>query len=175
MFYQDECHFKQTLSLTRGWFLKGSCPEIKSPVDRYKMSVFGAMGQNGQLIYNQSEIFNAETFKDFLMLLVLCACVGLKSNGKKKRILLVLDNAKYHHALLLQPWLDSMSDVLELFFLPAYSPDLNAIEMLWKKTRRAVTHNRFYENIEKLKYELSLYWNQFDKPNDDLNKLTAFI
>lgn len=161
--------------MTRGWFLKGTCPEIKSPVGRYKMSVFGAMGQNGQLIYNQSEIFNAETFKDFLMLLVVYACVGLKTIGKKKKILLVLDNAKYHHALLLQPWLESMSDILELFFLPAYSPDLNAIEMLWKKTRRAVTHNRFYENIEKLKYDLSLYWNQFDKPNDDLSKLTAFI
>ena len=139
------------------------------------MSVFGAMGQNGQLIFNQSAIFNAETFKDFLMLLVVYAYVGLKSNGKKKKILLVLDNAKYHHAILLQPWLESMSDVLELFFLPAYSPDLNAIEMLWKKTRRAVTHNRFYENIEKLKYDLSLYWSQFDKPNDDLSKLTAFI
>ena len=154
MFYQDECHFKQTLSLTRGWFLKGSCPEIKSPVDRYKMSVFGAMGQNGQLIFNQSEIFNAETFKDFLMLLVVYACVGLKSNGKKKKILLVHDNAKYHHALLLQPWLESMSDVLELFFLPAYSPDLNAIEMLWKKTRREVTHNRFYEKYRKVKIRL---------------------
>ena len=139
------------------------------------MSVFGAMGQNGQLIFSQSEVFNAQTFKDFLMLLVLYACVGVKSNGKKKKILLVLDNARYHHALLLQPWLESMSDVLELFFLPAYSPDLNAIEMLWKKTRRAVTHNRFYENIEKLKYDLSMYWNQFKKPSKNLSKLTAFI
>lgn len=97
------------------------------------MSIFGAMGQNGQLIFSQSDVFNAETFKDFLMLLVFNACVGSKSNGKKKKILLVLDNARYHHALLLQPWLESMSDVLELFFLPAYSPDLNPIEMLWKK------------------------------------------
>jgi transposase len=175
LFSQDECHFKQTLSLTRGWFLKGSCPEIKSPVDRYKMSVFGAMGKNGQLIFKQSEVFNAETFKEFLMLLVVCACVGTKSNGSKKKILLVLDNARYHHAILLQPWLETMSDVLELFFLPAYSPDLNAIEMLWKKTRREVTHNRFFENIEKLKYDLNMYWKKFDKPNEDLSKLSAFI
>lgn len=175
VFYEDECHFKQTLSITRAWFLKGSCPEIKSPVDRYKMSVFGAMGVNGQLIFNQSEVFNAETFKDFLMQLVVYACVGTQSNGKKKKLLLVLDNARYHHAILLQPWLESMRDELELLFLPAYSPDLNAIEMLWKKTRRAVTHNRFFENIEKLKYDLSLFWNQFNSPNDDLARLTAFI
>jgi transposase len=139
------------------------------------MSVFGAMGQNGQLIFSQSDVFNAETFKDFLVLLVFNACVGSKSNGKKKKILLVLDNARYHHALLLQPWLESMSDILELFFLPAYSPDLNPIEMLWKKTRRAVTHNRYFENIEKLKYDLNMYWIQFDKPNDELTRLSAFI
>lgn len=76
VFYEDECYFEQTLSITRAWFLKGSCPEIKSPVDRDKMSVFGAMGANGQLIFNQSEVFNAETFKDFLMQLVGYVCVG---------------------------------------------------------------------------------------------------
>lgn len=175
MFFQDECHFKQTLSLTRGWFLKGSTPEIKSPVDRHKVSVFGAMGQNGQLIFKQSEVFNAETFKDFLFQIVIQANVRLNNNGKKRKILLVLDNAKYHHALLLQSWLHSISDILELFFLPPYSPDLNAIEMLWKKTRRSVTHNRFFENIESLNYDLNLYWKQFDMPNNELDVLTAYI
>lgn len=56
-------------------------------------------------------------------------------------------------------WLNEMSDIIELFFLPAYSPDLNAIEMFWKKVRRNVTHNRFFESIENLKYDLSMYWN----------------
>ena len=109
------------------------------------------------------------------MLLVVCACVGTKSYGNKKKILLVLANARCYHAILLQPRLESMSDVLELFFLPVNSPDLNAIEMLWKKTRREVTHNRFFENIEKLKYNLNMYWKKFDNQNEDLSKLSAFI
>jgi hypothetical protein len=29
-------------------FLSGVVPEIKPPADRYKVSVFGAMGKNGQ-------------------------------------------------------------------------------------------------------------------------------
>jgi hypothetical protein len=102
--------------LKRGWFLKGSYPEIKSPVERHKMSVFGAMGQSGLLILSQSEILISGTFKNFIMLLVFYACVGVNSNGKMKKILLVLDNARYHHALLLKHWLESMSDVLKLFF-----------------------------------------------------------
>lgn len=175
MFYQDECHFKLTLTLVRAWFLAGICPEIKSPTDRYKVSIFGALGKNGQLITQENEIFNAITFKLFLEKLLIEAKVGKNTNGKRRKILLVLDNTKYHHALILQPWLEEMNDVLELFFLPPYSPDLNAIEMFWKKTRRNVTHNRFYESFDNLCFDLKMYWAKFTDPNHDLTSLTAFI
>ena len=175
VFFEDECHFKLTLTIIRAWFLAGSCPEIKSPVDRFKVSIFGAMGRNGQLVTLENETFNAETFQLFLMKLLLEAEVGRKENGCKKKILLVLDNARYHHAKILQPWLSEISDLLELFFLPPYSPDLNPIEMLWKKTRRNVTHNRYFSSLQKLCYDLKLYWAQFAKQNEELMKLSAFI
>lgn len=155
--------------------MAGSCPEIKSPTDRFKVSVFGALGKNGQLITFQNEVFNAQTFRLFLEKLIFEASVGYSKIGKKKKILLILDNAKYHHAKAIQPWLQEMEDVLELMFLPPYSPDLNAIEMMWKKTRRNVTHNRFFESIGNLCYDLKMYWKQFTQPNEELKKLTAFI
>ena len=164
-----------TLSIIRAWFLAGSCPEIKSPVDRLKVSIFGAMGINGQLITCQNEIFNAETFRIFLEKLLLEAQAGYTKEGKRKKILLVLDNARYHHAKILQPWLEGISDILELFFLPPCSPDLNAIEMLWKKTRRNVMHNRFFESLDQLRYDLTLYWANFCMPNEELQKLSAVI
>ena len=128
------------------------------------------MGRNGQLITLENKVFNAETFRLFLMKLLLRAEVGKKKNGRKKKILLVLDNAKYHHAKILQPWLSEISDLLELFFLPPYSPDLNPIEMLWKKTRRNITHNRYFCSLQKLCYDLKLYWTQFANPNEELMK-----
>jgi transposase len=133
------------------------------------------MSKNGQLITFENEKFNAETFRLFLEKLLLKAEVGRKENGKKKKILPVLDNAKYHHAKILQPWIEEVSDVLELFFLPPYSPDLNAIEMLWKRTRRNVTHNRFFKSIQELCFDLKLYWGQFAIPNNELRILSAFI
>jgi len=175
VFFEDECHFKLTLTIIRAWFLAGSVPEIKSPVDRFKVSIFGAMGRNGQLITLENEEFNSETFRLFLEKLLLEAEIGRKENGKKKKLLLVLDNARYHHAKILQPWLKELSCVLELFFLPPYSPDLNPIEMLWKKTRRNVTHNRFFDSINELCYDLKMYWKRFAKSNEELMKLSAFI
>jgi len=175
VFFEDECHFKQTLTIIRAWFLAGLTPEIKSPVDRFKISIFGAMSKRGQLITLENEKFNAETFRLFLEKLLLQAEIGQKKNGEKKKILLVLDNARYHHAKILQPWLEEVSNVLELFFLPPYSPDLNPIEILWKKTRRNVTHNRFFNSLQDLCFDLKMYWGQFANPNQELMKLSAFI
>ncbi|HBK40877.1 MAG TPA: hypothetical protein DDZ57_04815 [Porphyromonadaceae bacterium] len=58
---------------------------------------------------------------------------------------------------MLKPWLEEIGDILELFFLPPCSPDLNAIEMMWKKTRRNVTHNRYFASIDDLKYDINRY------------------
>ena len=175
VFYQDEVHFKLTLSIIRAWFLAGTCPEIKSPTERFKMSVFGAMGKSGQLITLQSTVFNAVTFKLFLEKLVCQAEVGFTKEGKRKKILLILDNAKYHHAKILQPWLEEMQDVLRLCFLPPYSPELNAIERLWKKTRRNVTHNRHFKSLDNLCYDLKMYWENFREPNQELKTLSVNI
>lgn len=155
--------------------MSGITPEIKSPTDRHKMSVFGAMGENGQFIFQPSAVFNAETFRQFLQKVIAQAIVENTKDGRKKKILLVLDNARYHHAKIIQPWLEEMKDILELCFLPPYSPDINAIEMMWKKTRRAVTHNRFFESIDNLMYDLNRYWKQFEFDNEELKLLTAFI
>ena len=75
----------------------------------------------------------------------------------------------------LKKYLELAKDRLELFFLPAYSPDLNAIEMLWKKTRRNVTHNKYFKDITEMKQELVSYWEQFSNPNEELSRLSAFI
>ena len=154
--------------MIRAWFLSGIVPQIKSPVDRFKLSIYGAMGCNGQLIIQAEEVFDADSFKRFLETI-------LKNAKTNKKILLVLDNARYHHANKLKQYIDSIKDRLELFFLPAYSPDINAIEMLWRKTRRSVTHNRYFGTLKEMTKELFAFWDRFSEPNEELAKLCAFI
>lgn len=148
--------------------MAGTVPQIKSPVDRFKISVYGAMGCNGQLIIRKEDNFDADSFKRFLGTI-------LQKAMTKKKILLVLDNARYHHAKALKEYIDSIKDRLVLFFLPAYSPDINAIEMLWKKTRRGVTHNRYFSTLTKMSKELLNYWGKYYEPNNEPAKLCAFI
>jgi len=43
---------------------------------------------------------------------------------------LILDNLRVHHAYVVKDWLENHEDKIELFFLPSYSPEVNADEYL---------------------------------------------
>ena len=55
-----------------------------------------------------------------------------------------LDNARYHHAKLVQECLARPSCRIKLHFIPAYCPHLNPIERLWGVMHKHVTHNKCY-------------------------------
>ena len=55
-----------------------------------------------------------------------------------------LDNARYHHAKLVQDWLSRPDCRIRLHFIPAYCPHLNPIERLWGVMHKHVTHNKCY-------------------------------
>ncbi len=71
----------------------------------------------------QEKKYNAEVFLNFLkeVLAIYSEC----------KIVMSFDNAKIHHAKLIQPFLQQHEDRLRLVFLPTYSPELNLIEGLW--------------------------------------------
>lgn len=143
--------------------------EIKSPPVKEKTSFFGAMGaDNGQLIIMEANPFCAVSFRDFLETV-------LKKATTKKKILMVLDNARYHHAKLNKEFIKGIKSKMELIYLPPYSPELNPIEFLWKKTRRAVTHNRYFETLDEQRISLKEFFNKFRRPNKELMRLSANI
>ena len=63
-------------------------------------------------------------------------CIGfledlLKDNEQYGRKLFVIcDNARIHYARIVKEWTLENKDRIELFFLPAYPPDLNPDEYL---------------------------------------------
>ncbi|WP_260440997.1 transposase [Parageobacillus thermoglucosidasius] len=60
----------------------------------------------------------------------------LHSTPFEQYVLLVLDNARIHHAKQVQEFLRKHEEPIMFFFLPPYSPHLNAIERLWKWLER---------------------------------------
>jgi hypothetical protein len=127
----DECHFQQHGSRYRMWVP----PEDKDPIvlhapTRKAVACFGAVNlRTGQFVRMICKVFNAVTFQRFLAQL-------LRHRTQGRRIILVLDNARYHHAVILAPFLRQHAAHLKLLFLPPYSPQPAPIERVWKLTRR---------------------------------------
>lgn len=90
----------------------------------------------GHVYVEEHKRYDAEVFLGFLK--------NTLSHYPNKRIVMILDNAKIHHAKLLNDFLQENSDKLTLFFLPPYSPNLNRIEGLWKWLKNSVVNNVFF-------------------------------
>ena len=140
-------------------------PEIKDPVllhapTRKSVACFGAVSlRTGTFIRSLCATFNAATFETFLKTL-------LRHRSRDTRMVLVLDNARYHHAVLLKPLLRTYRAVLTLLFLPPYSPQL---------ARRLATHNRFFATLDDVLTAVSTCFDRWRTPNSVLRRLCGII
>ena len=90
MWFEDECHFQIVLH---------------APT-RKNIAIMGAVrASGGRLLVAQADRFNAESFRAFLM-----GLVRLYRTGRK--IVLVLDNARWHRARKLRAWLHEQRRLL---------------------------------------------------------------
>ena len=48
----------------------------------------------------------------------------------ERKIFLILDNLRVHHARVVKAWLQDYTEKIELVFLPVYAPELNPDEYL---------------------------------------------
>ena len=78
-----------------------------------------------------------------------------------KKIVIFKDNAAYHHAKSVQKLAGELN--IEIEFLPAYSPNLNLIERIWKfmkskfKNIYFETFEIFYDSVCKFFWEFEQY------------------
>lgn len=94
---------------------------------------------------HQKKYFNAETYLEFLEDNLLPSFY--KQNH---RIFLIQDNASYHKKPEVYTWFKKNRKKIEVFLLPPYSPEFNAVERVWKYVRKDATHNRYFDTTEEL-------------------------
>ncbi|MCP4074311.1 MAG: IS630 family transposase [Hyphomicrobiales bacterium] len=139
--FGDAVHPEHQSRPAHGWFLRESRPAIVATSGRKRLNIHGVLNlEDGLFRFVEAEKINAETTRQLLQ--------KLEDTYPSKRIIHVfLDNARYHHAKVLQPWLKAPERQIKLHFLPAYAPHLNPIERLWGVMHRNVTHSRHYAHF----------------------------
>ncbi len=166
--FQDEASVQFAPTITRMWSLKEQQPEILTYGGRKRQPLIGAVEPLAGRIHTAFfDTLKTEQFQHFLEGL-------LARYPDAEKLLLILDNARVHHSKDLEPFLEAHKDKLELMYLPPYSPDLNPMEWIWKKMRKEVTHNTFFENFKNFQRALIKFFNKFKLQSLEIKSLCCF-
>ena len=87
------------------------------------------------------------------------------------QVIVITDNAKYHHAKLHEAWREEQEPRFHLDFLPPYSPELNPVERVWKRTRRNCLHNIYFPKLAMVVEKVEDQFAQWSEPNAELARL----
>ena len=140
--WADETACVSLPSIIKGYAPVGKTPVMEHTAKRFKINMISSITNRGKLrfmVYDQN--MDAELFIEFLTRLI-------KSSDRK--IFLVLDNLRVHHAKIVTAWVEEHQDEIALFYLPAYSPDLNPDEYLNNDFKRNVDKENIPVNKEEL-------------------------
>jgi transposase len=85
--------------------------------------------------------FNGESYVEFLKQMLVYY---------KGKIILIEDGAPYHGSIVVRDFKSANLTRLTIERLPAFSPDYNPIEKLWKNTKRDSTHMKYFKTFEDL-------------------------
>jgi transposase len=136
---------------------------------RKSVGYFGAVRLRDGLGLFEKEtgMFDGATFWRFLQRLRL---VSANAEGERK-VVVITDNAKYHHANLHKLWREQQAPSFLLDYLPPYSPALNPIERVWKRTRRNCVHNVYFAKLQLLVEKVDQQFLKWSEPNEELAQL----
>lgn len=158
--FEDESMIRDYQALQHTWFAKGQQRIIKTTGKHRGMKLLSTLDYcTGKIVWHEDEQYTAETFLTFLKKVVAEYPIG--------KIVMVLDNARIHHAKLLLPYLDELKGRLEFVFLPPYSPQLNPVEGLWKWLKSDVINNVFYHDVSEIRKNVQTFMEKIMK--DSLN------
>lgn len=79
------------------------------------------------------------------------------------KIVMILDNARIHHAKLVQPFLEKVKNRFSLVFLPPYSPELNLIEGVWGWMKSSVINNVFFQTLSRVSVAVQKFVESINK------------
>jgi transposase len=127
IYFQDESSFEISQKMWRIIVKPKEKARLKWYEKRHDgMSIWWLYGMRWEFIYRSKK---TKCAKDFLWLLYI-----LRHRDKRKRLIVVVDNARIHHAKIVKRYCSEHNIIL--VYLPPYSPEHNPIEQLRKHIKR---------------------------------------
>src|SRR4051794_31673154 len=143
IFWGDESGLRSDDVRGRSYAPRGQTPVVRPNHRRANIGLISAVTNKGELRWKVLEgAITAQRLIDFMARLVRDA------DGK---VFLILDRLRVHRAHLVQDWLADRQTQIAVFYLPAYSPELNPDEGLNSNLKQAVPRMAPARSREELK------------------------
>ena len=143
IFFIDSAHPTMATKVSCGWIKKGKDKLIAQIASRTRVNVTGAIDlQKMEVVTALPEKVNGETTISFFQ--------KLKDTRREvDKIHIILDQSGYHRSNEVQDF--SINSGIELHYLPAYSPNLNPIERLWKVMNEEARNNIVFSSAKEFR------------------------
>jgi len=144
--YFDESGFTLEPCVPYAWQLVGKTIEIPSSKSK-RLNVLGFVNRDCK--------FNSFVFEGSINSSIVVACIDTFSHQIENPTTLVIDNASTHTSNEFNDNLEAWKERgLTIYRIPPYSPELNIIEIIWRKIKYEWLPFSAYESYRSLKQEL---------------------
>ena len=154
--FLDGVHPSHNTKAGFAWIEKGEEKLIETNSGRERVNLNGAYNiKSGEVIVSPSERINTQsTFKLFDTIIE-------NYSDTEGNLYLFSDNATYYKSLILQAALKTERyKRIKMIFLPAYAPNLNPIERVWKFFKKKVLENKFYKTFTEFKNAIDIFFKE---------------
>lgn len=162
LMFEDEARFGRMSDPIRCWAPSGCRPQVSTHRVRQYTHVFGSVSpQDGELI--SLILPHADTGAMSFYL------AEVSRRHPDEHLLMFLDRAGWHRAKALV-----VPDNLTLDWLPAYSPQCNPQELVWREVRRQPFGNHDYDDMDAVENALERRLHQLESSPAQIQSLTGF-
>lgn len=159
---ESACYLLPLLDHT--WAPCGQTPVVVEQAGRAHLSLIAAIAPNGRLyLAGQDSPFTGEDVVWFIN--------KLCGRYRKRNLLLIWDGAAIHRSQAVKDLVSHKPGRVHLERLPAYSPELNPVELVWSQLKRSLA-NQVFTSLEQLQAAIL---KEVAKLRADRKRITAFF
>jgi transposase len=164
VYYADGVHPTHNSRSTYAWIEKGQDLEQPTVSGRDRVNINGVLNAKDvtDVISIESDRINAQSTKELYEMV-------LEKNTEADKIYIISDNARYYKNKELTQWIKD-TKIIQIF-LPAYSPNLNLIERLWRFLRKKVINTEFYRTKELFREAINNFFKNIHQYKSELETL----
>ena len=153
--FGDGVHPSHNVHATKAWIRRGKQKRVPTNTGRRRLNINGALNiEKMEAVVHFADTLNAQTTRELFDKIQ-------AAYPDKKKIHLVVDNARYYKNKELQAYLRKHKCRIKIHWLPPYSPNLNFIERLWHFLKKEIIGTKRRQTFKEFEADIRDFFEHF--------------